>query len=341
MSRKTKILSNAELSAFCQQMSLIITAGLPTYYGVSILCDEAPDEQTHALLEQIYRPMEVGCTLHSAIKDTGCFPEYMINMIQLGEETGRLDEVLASLSTYYDREEEIRSGIKSAVAYPLVLSVVMIAVVFIMIARVLPVFSQIYTELGSELTGTAAVFMKLSEYINRYMLVIISVIALVAIILFIFFKTNTGKNLLKKSALSMSIASSRFANCMFLALSSGLDTDHGLDLAQSLVNNPHLDKKINICRENISQGETFSEALLHSGIFSKLYSSWIAIGNKTGSMDEVMKHICIAYEDDTDSKLSKYIATIEPALVILLCVFIGFILISFLLPLLGIISSIG
>ena len=90
MSRKSKILSNAELSAFCQQISLIIAAGLPTYYGVSILCDEAPDKQTRDLLEQIYKPMELGATLHSALKDTGYFPKYMINMIQLGEETGRL-----------------------------------------------------------------------------------------------------------------------------------------------------------------------------------------------------------------------------------------------------------
>ena len=163
MSRKSKILSNAELSAFCQQISLIIAAGLPTYYGVSILCDEAPDKQTRDLLEQIYKPMELGATLHSALKDTGYFPKYMINMIQLGEETGRLEEVLNSLSKYYDREDEIASGIKSAVAYPLVLSAVMIAVIVVMIAKVLPVFSQIYAELGSELTGTAAVLMKLSE----------------------------------------------------------------------------------------------------------------------------------------------------------------------------------
>ena len=112
MSRKSKILSNAELSAFCQQISLIIAAGLPTYYGVSILCDEAPDKQTRDLLEQIYKPMELGATLHSALKDTGYFPKYMINMIQLGEETGRLEEVLNSLSKYYDREDEIASGIK-------------------------------------------------------------------------------------------------------------------------------------------------------------------------------------------------------------------------------------
>lgn len=92
------------------------------------------------------------------------------------------------------------------VAYPLVLSAVMIAVIVVMIAKVLPVFSQIYAELGSELTGTAAVLMKLSEYINRYLLVIIAFMLFAALVLFIFFKTRFGKKLLMKTALSRSIA---------------------------------------------------------------------------------------------------------------------------------------
>ena len=341
MSRKSKILSNAELSAFCQQISLIIAAGLPTYYGVSILCDEAPDKQTRDLLEQIYKPMELGATLHSALKDTGYFPKYMINMIQLGEETGRLEEVLNSLSKYYDREDEISSGIKSAVAYPLVLSAVMIAVIVVMIAKVFPVFSQIYAELGSELTGTAAVLMKLSEYINRYLLIIIAFMLFAALFLFIFFKTRFGKKLLMKTALSMSIASSRFANCMALALSSGLDTDQGLMLAEQLVDNPYMASRIKKCRDLTASGRGFAEAVLTSGIFSKIYTSMITIAFRTGSMDEVMHQISEEYEEETDRQIAGFISVLEPTLVIILSIFIGLILISFLLPLIGIMSSIG
>ena len=101
MSKKSKYLSNTELSAFCEQLSLVITAGLPTYYGVSILSDEAPDAETHDLLEKIYKPMELGQPLHVSLKEAGVFPPYMLHMIQLGEETGRLEEVLKSLSAYY------------------------------------------------------------------------------------------------------------------------------------------------------------------------------------------------------------------------------------------------
>ncbi len=338
---KPKYLSNAEISAFCAQLSMVLSAGMPTYYGISILSDEAPDEATRELLTQIYTPMEQGETLNIALRATDKFPPYMLNMIQLGEETGRLDDVLRSLSAYYDREDTIRSSIKSAVVYPFILTILMLTVIVVMIAKVLPIFSQIYAELGSELTGTARLLMNISNAINKYMVVFVILFVAVILTSLILYHTELGKILFQNRGVGISLAASRFANCMFLALSSGLDTDKGLELARELVNNPHMQSRIDSCKNAISHGETFAEALLRSNIFSKMYSSWIAIGAKTGSMDDVMQHICEAYQNETDEKLSHYIAVLEPTLVIILCVFIGLILISFLLPLLGIMSSIG
>lgn len=341
MSRRTQYLTNAEISAFCQQIAMILQAGLPTYYGISILCDDAPDEQTQKLLLQLYKPMEEGSTLYTAMETTQVFPPYMVHMVQLGEETGRLEEVLLSLASYYEREDSIRANIKGAVTYPLILSTMMIAVILVMLAKVLPAFSQIYAELGSELTGFSRTLMTISNALNSYLIVILLAIAALFVAAFIFFHTEIGKVFYQGLALSMTIASSRFANCMFLSLSSGLDTDRGLELAGQLVNNPHMQLKIDKCKEHISHGSNFAEALLQSGIFSKMYSSWISIGYKTGAMDEIMQRICNAYETETDERINRFISILEPALVIMLCLFIGMILVSFLLPLIGIMSSIG
>lgn len=341
MSKKQKLLSNAELSAFCQQIAMVLSAGLPTYYGISILCDEAPDEATAELLNKIYEPMETGSTLHAALENTGVFPDYMLHMIQLGEETGRLEDVLLSLSSYYEREDNIRSGIRSAVTYPFILTILILAVIVVMVAKVLPIFSQIYNELGSELTGSAKVLMYISNGINKYMIVFVILFVILLVVGVLFYKTGFGRILYQGKSLAMSIAASRFANCMFLALSSGLDTDKGLDLADELVNNPYMSERIKICKDYIAHGETFATALLGSNIFSKMYASWISIGSKTGSMDDIMKHISDSYETDTDERLNHFISVLEPSLVVILCFFIGLILVSFLLPLLGIMSSIG
>jgi type IV pilus assembly protein PilC len=339
--KKKKTLNQLELSAFCQQIAMIIDAGLPTYYGISILRDDAPDEETKALLSEIYEPMESGGSLHSALKNTGVFPEYMVHMIDLGEQTGRLDEVLKSLTSYYEREAAIREGIKHAVAYPLVMTFMMLAVLVVLIAKVLPVFSQIYAELGSGLTGFAQVLMNISTVLNRYMIVLVIIFVVLLVAAIVLYRTGLGRTLFQGKGISMSIAASRFANCMYLALASGLDTDQGLNLAAELVNNPYMHEKITRCQEHIRHGEGFSNALLSAGIFSKTYASRISIGYKTGGMDNVMLKIGTAYEQETEERLDHFISILEPTLVIILSLFIGLILISFLLPLLGIMSSIG
>ena len=183
--------------------------------------------------------------------------------------------------------------------------------------------------------------MRISNLINRYMIVF--VIAFVVLFVFglLIYQTDIGRVLFQGKKYAMTIAASRFANCMYLALVSGLDTDRGLELAEALVNNPHMQMRIQLCKEHMKNGDSFDHALLQSGVFSQIYASWITIGYKTGDMDAVMQRISLAYEKDSDDQLNRMISALEPTLVIILCVFIGLILISLLLPLLGIMSSIG
>ena len=341
MSLKQKLLSESEISTFCQQIGMIVKAGLPTYYGISILRDEATDDFTKEFLEKIYEPMEQGVTLGDALAATNAFPEYMVDMIRLGEETGRLEEVLDSLMIYYQREADIKAGIRHAVTYPLIMTVMMLVVIVVILTQVVPVFSQIYEQLGSGLTGTALMLMNISNFLNRYMLAFISVVVLVAIAGFAFLRTPLGRVLFQGRGLSMSIAASRFANCMYLALSSGLDTDRSLEMAEKLIDNPYMLENIEDCKKYIKSGEPFIKSLLLAGIFSKVYASLMTIGFKTGSMDDIMHKISVAYEEETDEKLRHFISILEPTLIVILSFFIGLILISFLLPLLGIMSSIG
>lgn len=341
MSFKQKTLSESEISAFCQQVGMVVKAGLPTYYGISILRDEATDDFTREFLDKIYEPMEKGVTLGEALGNTHAFPEYMVDMIRLGETTGRLEEVLDSLSTYYEREADIKAGIRHAVTYPLIMTVMMLVVIVVIITQVVPVFSQIYEQLGSGLTGSALMLMNVSNFLNRYMLGFVIAVVAVALAGFAFFRTPYGKILFQGRGLSMSIAASRFANCMYLALSSGLDTDRSLEMAEKLIDNPYMLEKIEACKKHIKNGEPFIKSLLLAGIFSKVYSSMMTIGFKTGSMDDIMQKISVSYEEETDEKLRHFISILEPTLIVILSFFIGLILISFLLPLLGIMSSIG
>ena len=330
-----------EIANFCEQLSLVISAGMPVYEGVSILIEDAIDTETKELLQLIYEPLEAGSTFHDALKASAVFPQYVIDLVEVGELSGKLEDVLHSLNVYYEREEAIKNSIKSAVTYPLIMIGIMVAVILVLLAKVLPIFNQIYTELGSGLTGFPLVMMHFSSALNHYAPLVF--IALIVLVLFAFAYTKTGsfRKRLLKTRFSMDTASSRFANCMTMAISSGLDTSQSLEMAERLVDNPYMKKRIATCKELVDEGQQFSDAILSTKIFSKTYASMLNIGFKTGSMETVMNRIYREYEDHIDYEINRFVSRLEPTLVIILSVMIGFILLSFLLPLIGIMSSIG
>ena len=338
---QTKLLSNLEIASFCEQLAMIIRAGIPTYEGVSILLEDAPNEETKIILQKIYEPLEMGKPFHDALSCSSVFPQYALDMIEIGEVSGRLEEVLYALKHYYEREESICSGIKNAILYPLVMSGIMFAIIFVLVSQILPVFHQIYNELGSEPAGITLALLNLSSALNRFALPFLAVLFLIAICAFAYTKTAAFRVNMQKTKLAMYTASSRFANCMYMTLSSGLDLTQGLDMAERLVDNPYMSARICKCKSLLENGIGFSEAILTSRIFNKTYSAFITIGFRTGSMEQIMDHISKEYEENIEREITHFISILEPTLVLFMTLMIGFILFSLLMPLIGIMSSIG
>ncbi len=334
------LLGNLEIAFFCEQVAMVITAGIPAYEGISILMSDAPDKKTEALLRQIYEPLEMGSTFHHALASTGVFPQYVLDMIELGETSGKLEDILHSLTLYYEREEAIHNSFKSAITYPLIMTVITIAAVFLLGSQILPVFNQIYSELGSELTGFPFFMMQFSHALSACMPVILFLLMLLLIGGFFYTKTASFEMFIQRQPLAMNTASSRFANCISMAVSSGLDTSQGLELAERLSSNPYMKVRIQKCKELIEEGFSFSDAVLATKIFTRTYASLLNIGFRTGSLENVMNRIVKEYEDRIDYELHSVVSRLEPALVILLTVIIGFVLLSFLLPVMGIMVNI-
>lgn len=192
--------------------------------------------------------------------------------------------------------------------YAAVMTFLMIAVILVLIAKVVPVFSKVYAELGSELTGTARTLLHISTILNHYMLGFIIAFLVLLIICMILYHTDLGRVLFLGQKLAMTVASGRVANCLYLVLSSGLDSNIGLTLARELVNNPHMQALIDKCHENIRHGESFDKGLLLSGIFSQMYASWIVIGSRTGEMESIVSQ----REINTDT--ASYLTALRAAL---------------------------
>jgi len=347
--KKKTILSNNEISAFCGQIALILKAGINPVEGLGILQSDIKNDEGKEIIQEILDECQKGESFRKAISKSKVFPKYVLDMIYLGEESGNLDDVMESLSVYYEHEENTSESIKSAVTYPIAMITMMLVVIIVLISKVLPIFNQVFIQLGSEMNSFSLGLMNIGTAINRSSLGII-IFLVCCIVLFIFTtKTSSGKILFSKFFVNSiftrnfagHIAAGRFASGMALTLESGLDTYHSLDMVAELVDNPKMAKKILDCKSYVSAGDNFSDALTKAEIFSNLYIRMIGIGFKTGSLDVVMRKIADNYEKETDKKIHSVISILEPTLVISLSVIVGMILLSVILPLMGIMSSIG
>ena len=131
------------------------------------MAEDAPEGEERQILEHILERMQETGSLYDSLTDTGLFPSYMLHMVEIGEETGTLDEVMEALSNHYDREDAIGKSIKSAVTYPLIMASMMVAVIIVLLVKVMPIFNQVFVQLGTEMTGFSRMLMDLGNAINH------------------------------------------------------------------------------------------------------------------------------------------------------------------------------
>ena len=170
-----KQLSQSEITSFCTQIAMLIEAGITPYDSIHILLNDAKTAAGKKIYEQILEELKKGEAFHTALASTGLFPDYCLHLIMLGEESGNLDNCLQSLALYYEKEENISKSIRNAISYPLLMIIMMFIVIYILVSKVLPIFSQVFSDLGSEMTGFAATLSSLGTSLSRYSSVILVV----------------------------------------------------------------------------------------------------------------------------------------------------------------------
>lgn len=344
-----KSLSNEEIASFFRQTSMLFTAGIGPRDAMQILLNDSKNEKGKELITQIRDICRKGETFSTALSETGVFPEYVINMIALGEESGKTDTCMNALAEFYEKEQAISESLRGALTYPVVMLVMMLVVIIVLVGKVMPIFQQVFNELGTDMTGIAGSMLRVGQALNNYSIVFLIILAV--LVLFYVFANHTpaGKKLshaflinfpLTKSFYE-SVACERFASSLAIAISSGMDTFSGLDMAKKMVEHPRMAQKIDVCKEKIREGSNFSEALSSADIFSNLYSQMVSVGFTSGNPDTVLIQIADSYEKQSSKKIQSILSVLEPTLVIILSLIVGMILLSVILPLMGIMSSIG
>lgn len=329
-----KELSNLELAEFCNQMGIVLHSGISSLEGLMLLAEDSQSEDEKLLLEKMIEKMEATGFFHDAVSSTGVFPPYALHMIKLGEETGCLDEIMTSLSRHYTREANFAQMIKSALIYPCIMLGMMALVIIVLLTKVLPVFQQVFRQLGQEMTGFSAGLLNAGEVLSRNAIVFI--ILLAACILFILFG---HKHFPFQKKTNDMIAACRFCEGMAIALKSGITPEEGLTLTANLIENDEYTSKITECKTQLEEGASLANALHKSQLLTGTYARMASLADKTGTLDETLSYIASEYEYSVNNRITSIISMLEPTLVIILSVIVGIILFSVMLPLLGIMSG--
>ena len=345
--KENKKLNAEELFAFSDELGMMVGSGLPMVQALTMMVDEASDRGEHDLLEKMLNDYYEKASLAYAIERSKIFPIYYEDMIAMGENTGKLDDVLKRLASHYSREIAITSAIKSAISYPLMMVGMMLVIIIVLTTKIMPIFERVFNQLGSTMSGVSAGILGVGKFLNRFGLILIVLLIALAIVMFFLFRGIKGKERLVNLAchlktfrsISDKLAISRFASSMAMTLSSGMDVLQAIEVSGGIAKGPGFREKVEKCKQIYQETMDTSEAFSKSGIFSGLYGHMAVYAAKSGNTEQVLDKVADTYEDLADKEISEVIAVVEPTLVILLSVKVGLILLSVMLPLLNIMSG--
>ena len=340
-------ITSAELSSFCSQVALILSAGLPLYDGMETLAETTKGTEYADWYAQASKHVNESGSLYQALQQDDRWPTYLVEMTGIGEQTGQLENVMNGLADYYGREERIRTAVVSAVTYPLVLGVMLVLIIMIMLWKVLPVFQRVLNSMGVEMTGSGSVMMHLGSNIGWIVLALVGLVVVAVVVCAILMKTNARdsvKRFLMKlfppvRRISMKLSSSRVASVLSMMLSSGFPTGEALRLMPSILSDAEASERVEGIHKDLENGVSFADAMENSKLFEGLHNRMIRMGVAAGREDQVMNTIAGLYEEQVESGISQLVAIIEPTLIALLSIVIGAILLSVMLPMAGILSS--
>ncbi|MGL5259384.1 MAG: type II secretion system F family protein [Lachnospiraceae bacterium] len=347
--KNQKALSFLELSAFCSQIAMLLDSGVSISQGIEIMLEELKDENETNILVSIGEALDQGENFNSALEMSGVFPNHMIEMVKVGELSGNLDNVMENLAIYYQNENTIKENVKSAVRYPLVMIGMMGTVIFIIITQVMPVFAQVYSQLGSQMSVVSQGIVNMGNTFSKYSVLIFGVILLLVFLYLYMSYTSKGAKLAKAflskffltKHIYEKVSKANFANGLALMLHSGIDTSESIEKVLPLIEEREIYKKASRTKQLLEEGMSFEKAISESELFTPLHSKLIAIASKTGNTDKIMQQIAQEYNNQANDEIYKLISLIEPCMVAIFSIIIGIVLLSAILPLAGVLSSIG
>ena len=338
--KKHKKLNARQLSEFSKELYTILDSGVSIVRALEIIAEEdGISPVTKALYLDILAELKRGLSLSEAMEMKQCFPELMLGMIRSGEGSGNIDAVMNRLALHYERENRLKQQVQSAMTYPMVLLVMSILVVILIVTFILPQFEELFAEMES-LPVVTEILMGISDFLVTQWYVALLVIFLLFIILRTVGKIYKVRRTIDYIKVHMPVAgklnkviyTARFSRTLSSLYSSGMPIASALQTAGGTVGNVYVEEQFDKVISMVRSGIPLSQALREVDGFLRKLSSTIMVGEESGRLDAMLDSIAMTMEEEAEAATKRLVTLLEPILICIMALVVGFIIIAVMLP---------
>ena len=329
------------LAIMCSQFAIILQAGLPIGRAVGLVADQAEDKYLKKVLPQVAEDVASGHGLADSLENKGEFlPRVFIETIRAGEETGHLSEAFARMQVYYDKRAKVGAKVASALTYPIFVGVIGVVVVAVMMVMVIPAMTGMVKSLGSEIPAITQFLIDISDFVSANILWILLVIALIIVGTHLYLKSENGKTAFAKLQMKLPVlgtvalysGAGQFANTMSTLIASGLPMTKAVEVTGRVMSNYVLSREVGRMEADLEEGKSLGECVSAIEYFPRTLVEMTSVGEQAGELEETLETVGKFYDEETQRITDKALSMMEPALLLVMAVFAGFIVIALYLP---------
>ncbi|MTI70159.1 MAG: type II secretion system F family protein, partial [Firmicutes bacterium] len=338
-----------DISLFCRQIYAMLNAGVTVNTSLEVLESQTENKKMKETIGNVSDDVQKGETLTDAMKKYGdVFPDLLVNMIEVGEMSGNLDNIMAKMADYYERENKIRNKVKGAMVYPAILSIVTIFVVIFLLTAVLPTFVDMFTGSGVVLPLPTRILLTISSLLKNYWYLFIIILSGLFLLFRRYKKSEVGKKNIDKikfkipiyKTLIRDMMTTRFSRTLAIMITSGIPLMDALDIVSRVVGNKVVKEGISDTMDKMRQGSDLSTPIKDIKIFPPMLISMIKIGEESGALDTILDKAADYYDEELETSTKKLTTMIEPIMIVIMAIIVGFIVLSIALPMFDMVNTI-
>ena len=339
-----------DLSVFCRQMSSLLNSGVTLIKSLDMLTVQAENSKLKKALEDTMNIVARGETLAIAMRQSPkVFPSILINMVSAGETSGTLDHTFERMAVHFEKSSKLNAMVKKAMIYPIMLCIVAAVVVTVMSVVIVPKFVTLFESMGSELPLVTKIVVAVSNFMIHRWYIILFVLAVIVFAIKHSMKTISGRRFWGNLRIRLPIFGkltvknicASFSRTMSTLIATGISLSEALEITARAIDNVVFKEAIENARREIERGTTLSEPLKESGIFPTMVYQMISIGEETGNIEGMLTKVADYYEEEVEISTGTLNAAMEPIIIVVMGIIIGFIAIAIYMPIIGMYDGMG